>query len=230
MTQQLEVLNTGTHRSLRMHASGGGEHPHFVAIAMNEFPAAATVCPIFFAKDSVTGEFYAAAMFGFRPGELLVEGAEKDDAPFRPLDLQRQGFFIADQHIAIDPTHPRFGAGAAIALFDEDGEPSEALRQVQRAIGHLKTGMDATRDFLRELLRLKLVEPIDVSLRFDDGEKLQLDGLYTVSRDALGDLEDAQALALFRSGYLQAAYCVVFSLNQVGVLARRRNERLAAKL
>ena len=42
-----------------------------------------------------------------------------------------------------------------------------------------------TRDFIRELLALKLIEPIDISLAFDDGQKIQLDGLYTVSRDAL---------------------------------------------
>ena len=229
MAEQFEVLNTEAHGSLRMHANTGG-YPHFVMIVINEFPAAAAVCPIFFAKDATTGEFYAAAMFGFRQGELLVEGADKGDAAFRPLDLQRQGFFISDEHIAIDPTHPRFGEGASIALFEQDGHPSEAMRQMQRTIGQLKAGADSTRDFIRELLRLKLIEPIDIGLRFDDGEKLQLDGLYTISRDALADLDDADVLALFRKGYLQAAYCVVLSLNQVGVLARRRNERLAAKL
>jgi hypothetical protein len=225
----MEVLNNEAHRSLRMHAAVG-KQPHFVMIVMNEFPAAAAVCPIFFAKDSATGEFYAGSMFGFRNGELLVEGAETGDAPFHPLDLQRQGFFVSDEHIAIDRNHPRFGEGASIALFDEEGHPSEAMRHMQRAIGQLKTGVDATRDFIRELLRLKLIEPVDIGLRFDDGEKLQLEGLYTISREALADLDDADALALFRNGYLQAAYCVTFSLNQVGVLARRRNKRLAAKL
>jgi hypothetical protein len=56
---------------------------------------------------------------------------------------------------------------------------------------------------------------------------LRLDGLYTVSRDGLNELDDAQLAALFRKGYLQAALCATFSLNQVGVLAHRRNQRLA---
>ncbi|HWI86727.1 MAG TPA: SapC family protein [Sphingomonas sp.] len=229
MQGQLEILNSETHRALHMHADPD-EHPHFVMITMGEFPAAAAVCPIFFSKDSTTGQFYAAAMFGFEPGELLVEGADKGKAVFRPLDLLRQGFFVADENIAIDPDHPRFGHGASIALFEEDGRPSAAMRHLQSAIGQLKTGADATRELIRELLELKIIEPVDISLSFDDGQKLQFDGLYTVSHDALAELDDAQVLALFRKDYLQAAYCVAFSLNQVGVLARRRNERLTSGL
>jgi hypothetical protein len=227
LTQRLEILNTETHRMLKMHPIGG-EHPPFVPVTITELPAAAAVCPLFFNRDSQTGEFYLGAMFGFEAGELLVEDADKRDALFRPLFMQRQGFLIAEENIAVDLDDPRFAEGAGIALFEDDGQPSEALRRVQWALGQLNGGMDATREFVRELLALKLVEPVDISLAFDDGRTLRLDGLYTVSRDALLDLEDAQVVALFRKGYLQAAYTIALSLNQVAVLARRRNARLSA--
>ena len=227
MVAQYELLNAETHRGLQMRAETGG-HPPFVMVTINEFPAAAAVCPIFFSKDSETAEFYAGALFGFEEGELLVEDAGKRDAVFRPLELQRQGFLISDENIAVDLAHPRLGDGATIPLFEEDGAPTEAMRRVQWALGQLKAGVDATRDFIRELLALKLIEPIDISLAFDDGQKIQLDGLYTVSRDALNDLDDAKLIELFRKGYLQAALSMTFSLNQVAVLARRRNARLSA--
>jgi len=223
---QYELLNSETHRALKMRPDIG-TYPPFVMVTINEFPAAAAVCPLFFSKDSETGEFYVGAMFGFTEGELLVEDADKRDALFRPLELQRQGFLISDENIAIDLAHPRFGDGASIALFEQDGTPSEAMRRVQWALGQLKAGMDATRDFVRELLTLKLIEPVDISLGFDDGQRLQLEGLYTVSRDAMNDLDDATITRLFRNGYLQAALSMTFSLNQVAVLARRRNARLA---
>ena len=206
----------------------GGQHPPFVPVTINELPAAAAVCPLFFNKDSQTGEFYVGAMFGFEAGELLVEDADKRDALFRPLFMQRQGFLIAEDNIVVDLADARFAEGAAIALFEDDGQPSEALRRVQWALGQLNGGVEATREFVRELLALKLVEPVDISLSFDDGRTLRLDGLYTVSRDALQDLEDGQVVDLFRKGYLQAAYTIVLSLNQVAVLARRRNARLSA--
>jgi hypothetical protein len=226
MTEQLEILNTETHKSLRMHGSIG-DHPSFVTIAINEFTAASAVCPIFLAKHPETGAFFVGALFGFKPGETLVEGAGQNDGPFRPLDLQRQGFLIAEENIAVDIAHPRFGDRATIALFEEDGQPSEALRRVQWALGQLKGGLDATDEFITRLLKLKLIEPIDISLRFDDGEKVDLDGLYTVSRDRLGELDDTEIVELFRAGYLQAAHSIILSLNQIGVLARRRNLRLA---
>ena len=230
MTEQLELLNSEAHKNLRMRLDPAGPHPHFVPIVLNEFSVAASSCPIFFAKDSATGEFYAAALFGFEAGELLVDFAAEGRASFQPLDVQRQGFFASDQNIALDPAHPRFGAGATIALFDDDGTPSNALRKIQRIIGQLATGIEATRSFIREMLRLKLLEPIDISLKFDDGASISLDGLYTVSRDGLNDLDDSAILALFRSSYLQAALCVSFSLNQVAILAQRRNERLTSTL
>lgn len=226
MTDRLEILNTERHAALRMHAIGG-VHPPFVPVTISELPAAAAVCPLFFNRDSQTGEFYLGAMFGFETGELLVEDADKRDALFRPLFLQRQGFLVAEENIVVDLDDPRFAEGASIALF-EDGHPSEALRRVQWALGQLNSGVEATREFVRELLALKLVEPVDISLSFDDGRTLRLDGLYTVSRDALLDLEDGQVLDLFRKGYLQAAYTITLSLNQVAVLARRRNARLSA--
>lgn len=227
--QQLEILNSAVHKDLRMRIDPGGGHPHFVMIVISEFPAASTVCPIFLAKDATTGAFYAAALFGFQPGEMLVELTSGGTAAFHPLDLQRQGFYTAEDNIAVDPLHPRFGAGAEIALFEADGTPSNALRKVQRTIGQLAGGVKATESFIQELLGLDLIEPVDISLEFDDGESLSLEGLYTVSRDNMNELGDDQIVALFRRGYLQAALTMANSLNQVSVLARRRNDRLTAK-
>ena len=79
-------------------------------------------------------------------------------------------------------------------------------------------------------MELRLLEPIDISLRFDDGENLQLEGLYTVSLDSIGELDDSTALSLFRKGYLQLAYAMSGSLRQIPVLAHRRNQRLAEGL
>jgi hypothetical protein len=71
---------------------------------------------------------------------------------------------------------------------------------------------------------------MDVSLRFDDGENLVLDGLYTVSLDALRDLQDDEVLKLFRNGHLQLIYIVSASLRQIAVLAERRNRMLVGGL
>lgn len=228
MSSNIEILNDVVHRGVCMRSDVGDAIPHFVPVVVQEFPAASSVCPVFLAKDADAGDFYAAALLGFEPGEMLVDGVGTGRGAFQPLDLQRRGFFAVEENIGIDTAHPRFGAGAVHPLFDDDGGPSAVLRNVQRVLGQLASGLKETDAFVAEMLRLKLVEPVDISLRFDDGRSVTLDGLYTIGRDRLSDLDDADVVALFRRGFLQAALCMSYSLQQIGVLAQRRNDRLTA--
>lgn len=222
----LELLQPGKHRHLRLSPTSDPT-PHFVPIVVDEFAAAAATCPIVFTKAAATGQFYAGALFGFKPGEsFLHEFIERGG--FRPLHLQRDGFFITGEHIAIDRSHPRFSETDGEPLFDAANQPGSGLRQVQRVLGELHAGTEATNVFIRSLLNLKLIEPIDISLTFDGGEWLRLEGLYTVSLDGIRNLDDAAALSLFRSGDLQLAYVMSASLKQIPILARLRNRLLAA--
>jgi SapC protein len=219
---RFELLNAQDHGALRM------QFPrvtrlHFVQIIGSEFSAAAACCPVLLTKDATTGDFYAGAMFGFKPDECLLPTAG-DRGGFEPLNLQREGFFTTGEQIAIDRGHPRFAA-AGEALFDES-QPSAHLRQMQRVLGQLQTGIEKTQAFIRTLRELNLIEAIEVSMNFDDGERLTLQGLYTVSMDSLHALGDAQAIKLFRQGDLQRIYAMNGSLSQIAVLADKRNRLL----
>jgi hypothetical protein len=94
-------------------------------------------------------------------------------------------------------------------------------------ITQLAHGLDETSRFVEALLALKLVEPLDVSLRSDDGTRHRLDGLYTVNIDRLQALADAVVLALFRSGHLRLIHAMADSLQQIPVLAQLHNSRLS---
>jgi hypothetical protein len=83
-----------------------------------------------------------------------------------------------------------------------------------------------TKVFIDTLLGLKLIEPIDINVGFDDGTKRDLQGLYTISQDTLRALPDETVLSLFRRGYLHLIYLMVASLQQVPVLAQKKNRRL----
>jgi hypothetical protein len=227
MTANLELLNPQDHRHLRLrrHSDAG---PHFVQIVVSEFAAAAASCPILFSKDPSTGAFYAGAMLAFKPGERALKSVEERGG-FDPLHLQREGFFISGERIAIDRRNPRFSETEGELLFDEAQQPSVCLRRIQRALGQLHDGVEQTKALIAALVGLKLVEPIDISLGFDDGERLALQGLYTVSQDALRDLDDADVLRLFRSGHLQLAYTIAGSLNQLPIIAQLRNQRVGCR-
>jgi len=216
----LQLLNPLEHGRLRMRVADAST-PHFPQVLVSEFAAAASCCPVLFTKESTSGQFYAGAMLGFKPGENLLDTFQ--GAGFRPLSLQREGFYLSDKHIAIDRDHARFSETEGEPLFDESRQPGNALRIVQKALGEIQAGLERTSAFIAALVELKLIEPMDISLQFDDGERLTLDGLYTVSLDRLRDVDDAAALALFRAGYLQLAYVMAASLKQIPRLAEVRN-------
>ena len=218
-----ELLDPRRHGLLKLRAPSA-QPPHFVQVLANEFAAAATCCPVLLSKDTNDGRFFAGAMFGFKPGENLVGGIEERGG-FDPLMLRREGFFTSAEQIAIDPDHARFSETDGEPLFDETSSPAAALRAMQRVLGEIHSGLEQTQTFIAAMTQLKLIEPIDISLTFADGERLSLQGLYTLSLDRLRAVDDADALRLFRGGHLQLAYVVTASLRHLGRLAQRRNGR-----
>jgi len=221
---RFELLNPQSHGKLRFSPRVSND-AHFVQIVVSEFAAAAVRCPILITKDSTTGNFYIGAMLGFKPGQSLLPTVE-DRAGFQPLNFRRDGFFISGEQIAIDMNSNRFSQTEGQPLFDEGDQPSAELRQIQRLLGQVQESLKQTDAFIATLARLKLIEPIEVSLSFDDGEQLNLQGLYTVSMDSLRALSDADVLALFKSGDLQRIYVMNASLTQLGSLADKRNRQI----
>jgi hypothetical protein len=217
-----QLLTSNEHKGLRVHPAVQNE-PHFVQIVTSEFATAATSCPIMFTKDPATGNFFAGVVLSLRPGDPPIKDTIARGG-FVPLSIQFNGFYIADQHIAIDRDNPRFSESDGELLFTDSDQPGDYLRQVQNALGRFHAGIEATNNFIRALMELKLVELVDMTLNFDSGERLLIDGLYTVTLDGLRELDDATVLQLFRAGHLELAYTVAGSLKQFGVLAHLRNQ------
>jgi hypothetical protein len=221
----IELLEPNRHAHLRLRERAADD-AHFVQIVAGEFASAASCCPILFTKDASDGAFYAGAMYGFKPGENLL-GDAVERSVFEPLMLRRDGFFISDRSIAIDRDNARFSESEGELLFDDGRQPADALRAIQRTLGELHHGIEQTKAFIAALLELKLIESIEISLSFDNGERLTLQGLYTVSLDKLRELDDAAVVGLFRAGHLHLAITMANSLRQIARLAKLRNRRLA---
>lgn len=222
------ALNNELHRDLRVRGEAAarlGDDKRFVPLIAGEFSVAAAHYPILLTKDSNTGAFFAGAMLGIDEGENLFL-SENGMQTYRPLNLQRGAFFISGDDLAIDLDSPRVD-GSGEALF-ADGKPTAYLESMMQLFRDLVPGMEVTRVFVETLVRMRLVEPIDITLSFDDGSKRILEELYTINQDALRDLGDTEALDLFRRNYLFLIYMMVGSLKQIPALGRRKNDRLLA--
>src|SRR5919109_1350769 len=168
----LELLDSSRHARLRVRAVA--ESPsHFAQVFPAEFATAAARCPVLFTKDPQTGNFYAGAMMGFKAGENLLTSSGAGDG-FVPLASRRGGFFTSGQQIAIDREHVRFSESEGDRLFDDAGQPADPLRAVQRVLGEIHAGLEQTRAYIAALTASNLIETIDVSLQFDDGERISL--------------------------------------------------------
>ena len=219
-----EMLNRETHAMLGVTRACDGER-HFAEIVADEFLRAAPYYAVLFTKHPETGAFYAGVVMGLEPGTNLLaqDGGLKD---YRPADLERQGFFITDGQLVVDREHPAFVPDAgAQSLFGMDGEATTTLRRIQNALHVLQTGVPETEAFIQRLLAHRLLEPIDVAMDFDDGTHIRLDGLYTISLDALHAMPDEAILDLFRRGDLQLAYAQTGSVRHLRTLGRIRNEQ-----
>jgi hypothetical protein len=226
LVSKIVLLDSQAHRKLRVHASPAaryGDNQRFVAVVVNEFPLLALHYPVLFSKDADTGQFYCGAMLGFDAGENLFLEEHRALTAYRPLNLQRGPFLTSGSDLAIDLEHSRVAPTGDQELFTEFGEPSAYLQSIMGLMRDLRPGLERTRIFIQTLLSLKLIEPMTISARFDDGAKREFSGLYTVNRDQLRDLADASALDLFRRGYLQLIYLMLASLNHVSSLAQRKN-------
>lgn len=220
------LLDSQSHRKLRVHAQAAahyGDNQRFVAVVVNEFHALAMHYPILFSKDADTGQFYCGAMLGFDTGENLFLNEHRTLSAYRPLNLQRGPFLTAGSDLAIDLDHPRVASSGDQELFTETGEPSKYLQSVMGLMRELRPGLERTRIFIDTLMSLKLIEPMTIAARFDDGASREFTGLYTINRDQLKQLADPAVLDLFRRGYLQLIYLMLASLDHVSALAQRKN-------
>ncbi len=222
-------LNKETHKELKVDARASaayGDNQRFTHVIVNEFPQLVVHYPILFSKDRNTGEFFCGVMLGFDEGENLFLEEWRDLQFYRPLGLQRVPFYAQGPEVAIDLDHPRVGVEGGTALFTEHGQPSRYLQRIIWAFQDLAPGIEVTKHFIKRLLELNLIEPVDLEAEFDDGRIVNCDGLYTVNQDTLMRLPDEAVVELFRRGYMRLIHYMIGSLKQFAVLARKKNGRI----
>jgi SapC len=226
---QIVPLSKEAHRALKVDGRASaayGDNIPFAQVTVNEFPLLVVHYPIFFSKNPNTGEFYCGVMLGFKESENLFLREWEDREFYRPLILQRGPFYAHGPELAIDLDHPRVGAEGAKPLFTDYGEPTRYLQSIIWAFQDLKPGIETTSFFVARLLELKLIEPVDIDVEFEDGSTHKCVGLYTVNQETLSRLPDIVVLELFRRGYLRLMHLMIASLKQFPGLARKKNGRL----
>jgi len=144
--------------------------------------------------------------------------------PFRLVKAQDR----ADSVLCIDEASGLVvEAGQGETFFDEDGQPSKALKGVLELLSQVERSRMATRTAVDALAAAKLVQPWPLSIKQGE-QNVSVTGLYRIDEPALNALSNKTFTPLRRSGALPVAYAQLLSMNQLSVL--QRLSQIQAKL
>jgi hypothetical protein len=233
------LLTIEDHRALRVSTERGiglGDAVMCAIAVPSEFRRVQDEYPILFRLNAERDRFTALAMFGFETGENLFLDDGKWDARYLPLAIDIQPFLIGgspsesgDKQVHIDLASPRIdgnGAGDGVRLFDEDGRPTPYLESITDKLGELDLGYRESEAFFAALDRYKLLEPLTLEIKLDDGSTNRLVGFHGIDEDRLRELDAATLGKLHADDHLMPIFMALASLGRLRELIARKNRRI----
>jgi len=252
---QLESLNKSHHRNVKIDLASAKSlcaDQRMMPVVLSEFLKLSIQYPILLTKDEETGQFVAVALCGFEDSDNLFWQDGQWNAVYTPLNVRRHPFFVgANEHkkneqdhdyiICINMTGPgvyknnlqkdslqenSLQENSGQALFDDGGQETSFLKEMQSVLGSLIDGEIQTQKFINALLELKLVTPVSLDITFTNQQKIRAEGLYSIDEDKLKSLDTAQIAQLHKSDYLGPIYTMIASLGQIYALIQKKNAQL----
>jgi SapC len=236
------LLNDVAHRDLRVRSHYAAEFGDNVATAMivpTEFGELQRDYPIFFRKEPGSDAFTAIVLLGLQKDENLYLDEKGWNASYVPAVVARGPFFIGLQEqqvegkvrpvpvVLVDLDHPRVSKSEGEALFKPDGSNTPYLERMANILNAIGKGMDIAKPMYEAFQAAGLIEPVKLEVKVNAEEQFNLTGLHTINREKLATLDADTLFGLHRAGYLQAAFLVVSSLNNIQRLIDMKNRRRA---
>jgi hypothetical protein len=213
-------LDKNKHKDLRVKLSGDFAHAkdnHLAAASLREYAQIASCMPIIFIKDPKSNTTHSVAMLGIEQGVNLFMQEGKWSGHVVPLNIQRYPFDVRPDGeklgVFIDENSDLVGKEGE-ALFTDEA-PSPFLENRQKLLSELANSEMATRDFVKKLEDLDLLDSIVIRAQYANGQQRNINGMQTISEKRLQDLDTDTILELHKAGYLGAIYAVLMSLGQL---------------
>ncbi len=232
---RIVVLNNVDHHDLRlhrMHGAANGETINQVRVFPSEFRDLQRDYPIFFRRDD-DGSYQSVAILGLDSDEnLYIEGegdAVRWTARVIPAILQRGPFSIGlgnqNHMIMVDLDHPWIGRDAGEPLFLSHGGNAPGLDRAAATLRTLHSGVAVEQAMFAAFEEADLIAYLDLDVRLDEATAYKLPELYTIRPDALHSLDGATLSALNGNGFLELAFHVLASHDNLNRLIEIKNRR-----
>ncbi len=235
------ILNPETHKNTMVLSGYKKEYGDSISSTTTfptEFGNVQNEYPILFRKNPETGEFNSFAMLGFQADENLFLTDEGWSAQYVPAAIAKGPFVIGFQNqvalgkseqepvINIDMEDIRVSGVDGQKLFDEDDNLTPYIENIMRLLSGIHQGIEYGKQMFQLYLEFDLIEPVTIDVQLDNGEKIKLQGCYTIHEEKLKALDGVALEKLNKSGFLQAAYSVIASLTNIKKLISMKNKQL----
>jgi hypothetical protein len=173
------------------------------------------------------------AVFGVKADQNLAIHEGRWRVRYVPAMLRFYPFAMARLNenqlaVCIDASWPGLQEDKGEPLFDDKGEATPLLQNVQKQLEDLEVEIERTR-LLGELLVEKgLLREMRFDATLPNGEQLVVDGFLTVDEDKLAKLSDAEVVDLHRKGVLGLIHAHQVSLGNMRRLVEWHAESVAA--
>jgi hypothetical protein len=238
------MLNNIAHKDLRVITRYGAEFGDNVGTVLTfptEYADVQREYPIFFRKDSSTGEYQSVVLLGFEKGENLFVEQGRWNASYIPGVVARGPFLIGFQEqnvdgelrkepmIHVDLDSPRVSRTEGQPVFRPQGGNSPYLDHIAMVLRGIRDGIEVSKAMFAAFEAYELIEPVKVEIKLNAEEAYSLVGLHTISQQKLANLDGASLEKLNRAGFLQGAFLVIASMTNVNrLMAIKQRRRMAS--
>lgn len=234
-----QLLDNVAHKDLRIiteHNPEYEDNASYTRVITAEFQQIQAEYPLFFRKNSDTGQFETIALFGFAEQENLFLDDNGWHANYIPLTIQRRPFLIGFQEdneliaqqpvVNIDMDSPRVNTCKGESVFLAQGGQSPFLQRISSVLNTIHQGHKETKTFIDTLLEYELIESVAIKVELNDGSKNELAGLYTIHEENVANLRDEALNNLHQQGYLKHIHMILASMSNMTSLIEKKNQRL----
>ncbi|MEY4890850.1 MAG: hypothetical protein RIQ75_1980 [Pseudomonadota bacterium] len=193
---------------------------HAVPLTVDEFASAQRNYPIIFSSGEAP---VPLALMGLNEGVNVFMGEDGrfTEQVYVPAYVRRYPFMLAklrpdsdDLSVCFDPTAGAIGEFEEGDALFEDGQPTEATKQILSFCEQFEQAGQRTQAFMQELIANELLMDGEMSVQPDpDKPPFVYRGFQMVNEDKLRELRGDQLRKMNQSGLLPLVYAHLFSMS-----------------
>lgn len=233
MQNQLTPISFDRHKGKKIRPLADHNHAkdyHFASAMVHEFTRCVLHYPIVFLEDQQIEGFRPACLLGLSEGENLFVQNGQWISPYIPAMLKRYPFALVQTQeddrfaICVDESSGVIQDEEGERLFDDQGEPSEVLKNIRQFLGEIQQMEAFTLEFSKHIKSLDLFSPMDLTVKVK-GQDQKLGGCYMINEEKMNALSDSDYLGLREKKYMAPIYSHLSSLAQIDRLVVLKNAR-----